>query len=125
MTGVSTSLGIGVSPKTAGSILTTRKTVFVEFLLPPKIIRSENMKVKVTVHNLLDIVYKVRLILKIPKGVQFETSVASNTVTKTFCIGDNNSTSHHLGLIFSTTGVKNISAELEVFNSADCMKDRI
>ena len=85
--GLSTSTGIGLSARDKRSVLTTSKAVFVEFLLPPRIIRGEQMRVAVSIHNLMQSgTHKMRLIIKIPKGVQFETAVASNTMTKTFCL---------------------------------------
>ena len=77
------------------------------------------MRVLTTVHNIADNAYKARLVLKIPKGVLFETSSNSNTMTKTFCLEGKSSTSHGVELIFSATGSKNISAELEIYKSKE------
>ena len=73
-TGLSASDGFGISPKTSSSVLTTKKSIFIDFGLPEKIIRGENMKTLISVHNLEPSARWAKLVLSLPKGVRFETA---------------------------------------------------
>ena len=74
-----------------------------------------------TVYSLAVVALEVRVRFQISDGIKFTQANKSNVFTTSFCVPKLSSTSRHVSIEFIQLGAQTIKAEIEGFQSNDCM----
>ncbi|XP_064595766.1 C3 and PZP-like alpha-2-macroglobulin domain-containing protein 8 [Liolophura sinensis] len=116
--------GFSVSTKDGLSVarsieVTTAKSFFSELALPYSVIRGEQVKIPITVHNYYDYCTEVYINIRVPESVTLLLS-SENTKQIAVCIGKNTSVTKSFAASFSGPGVVNITAITEGYPSLRC-----
>ncbi|XP_008051737.1 C3 and PZP-like alpha-2-macroglobulin domain-containing protein 8, partial [Carlito syrichta] len=117
---LSTSRGLGVAKP---ALLKTFKPLFVDFMLPPLVVRGEQVKVPLSIHNYMDVCTEVDLRLSAPKGVQFVGHPGRRHLTKKTCVAPGEAEPTWVVLSFSDLGLSNITAKALAYGDTSCCRD--
>ncbi|KAK2151551.1 hypothetical protein LSH36_359g00065 [Paralvinella palmiformis] len=114
--------GVSMSPKQGFSLassvsLRTFQYFFLDFTLPYSVIRDEQIKIPLTVHNYLHACVRVHLQLHIPSTLEV---LHGKETLKKFCIGNEETKTLFYDMIFRDLGIQKISATAEAYADSRC-----
>ncbi|XP_048651313.1 C3 and PZP-like alpha-2-macroglobulin domain-containing protein 8, partial [Marmota marmota marmota] len=118
--GLSTSRGLGIAEPT---LLKTFKPFFLDFTLPPLVVRGEQVKVPLSVYNYLGTWAEVHVKISVPKGVQLVGHPGRRHLTKEMCVAPGETGPTWVVLSFSNLGLSNITAKALAYGDAGCCRD--
>nr|XP_027788032.1 C3 and PZP-like alpha-2-macroglobulin domain-containing protein 8 [Marmota flaviventris] len=119
--GLSTSRGLGIAEP---ALLKTFKPFFLDFTLPPLVVRGEQVKVPLSVYNYLGTCAEVHVKISVPKGVQLVGHPGRRHLTKEMCVAPGETGPTWVVLSFSNLGLSNITAKALAYGDAGCCRDR-
>ena len=76
-----------------------------------------------TVYSLAVVALEVRVRFQISDGISFTQANKSNVFTTSFCVPKLSSTSRQVTVEFTQLGAQTIKAEIEGFQSSECLDD--
>nr|XP_055095106.1 C3 and PZP-like alpha-2-macroglobulin domain-containing protein 8 [Symphalangus syndactylus] len=117
---LSTSQGLGIAEP---SLLKTFKPFFVDFTVPPLIIRGEQVKIPLSVYNYMGTCAEVYMKLSVPKGIQFVGHPGKRHLTKKMCVAPGEAEPIWVVLSFSDLGLNNITAKALAYGDTNCCRD--
>ncbi|XP_054395865.2 C3 and PZP-like alpha-2-macroglobulin domain-containing protein 8 isoform X6 [Pongo abelii] len=117
---LSSSQGLGIAEP---SLLKTFKPFFVDFTLPPLIIRGEQVKIPLNVYNYMGTCAEVYMKLSVPKGIQFVGHPGKRHLTKKMCVAPGEAEPIWVVLSFSDLGLNNITAKALAYGDTNCCRD--
>uniref|UniRef100_S4RW92 C3 and PZP like alpha-2-macroglobulin domain containing 8 n=1 Tax=Petromyzon marinus TaxID=7757 RepID=S4RW92_PETMA len=103
---ISPAQGLGLAPARS---LRTFKPFFVDFTLPYALIRGEQAKVPLTVHNYMPLCAEVHVKVTVPKGVKFVGHHGKQHLTRKMCVEADETKTTSLVLSFAELGQTNIT----------------
>ncbi|XP_066492385.1 C3 and PZP-like alpha-2-macroglobulin domain-containing protein 8 [Tiliqua scincoides] len=118
--GLSEESGLGLAKQTS---LRTFKPFFIEFTLPYRVIRGEQTKIPLTVHNYLAICLEVHVKISVPKGIKFVGHPGRHHLTRKKCVAPSEAKPTFIVLSFSELGQNNITAK--AFAYGGCCQDGV
>ena len=84
---------------------------------------AQKIKLPVTVYSLAVVALEVRVRFQISDGIRFTQANKSNVFTTSFCVPKLSSTSRQVTIEFTRLGAQTIKAEIEGFQSSECLDD--
>uniref|UniRef100_A0A670K9B6 C3 and PZP like alpha-2-macroglobulin domain containing 8 n=1 Tax=Podarcis muralis TaxID=64176 RepID=A0A670K9B6_PODMU len=115
--GISEEKGLGLAPQ---SQLRTFKPFFVDFSLPYSVIRGEQTKVPLTVHNYLPVCAEVHVKISVPKGTKFVGHPGKHVLTRKKCVAPGKAKPTSIVLAFAELGQSNITAKAFAYAGSCC-----
>lgn len=83
----------------------------------------KEIKLPVTVYSLAVVALEVRVRFQISDGISFTQANKSNVFTTSFCVPKLASTSRQVTIEFTRLGAQTIKADIEGFQSSECLDD--
>ncbi|XP_078742084.1 C3 and PZP-like alpha-2-macroglobulin domain-containing protein 8 [Lampetra fluviatilis] len=117
---ISPAQGLGLAPARS---LRTFKPFFVDFTLPYALIRGEQAKVPLTVHNYMPLCAEVHVKVTVPKGVKFVGHHGKQHLTRKMCVEADETKTTSLVLSFAELGQTNITARAFAYGEASCCEE--
>ncbi|XP_063146713.1 C3 and PZP-like alpha-2-macroglobulin domain-containing protein 8 [Candoia aspera] len=114
--------GLGLARQTE---LRTFKPFFIEFTLPYHIIRGEQAKIPLTVHNYLPMCLEVHVKISVAKGIKFVGHPGKHHLTRKKCVAPGKAKPTSIVLSFSELGQNNITAKAFAYAGSSCCQDNI
>ncbi|XP_015280131.1 PREDICTED: C3 and PZP-like alpha-2-macroglobulin domain-containing protein 8 [Gekko japonicus] len=118
--GMSEERGLGVAEQAS---LKTFKAFFIEFTLPYRVIRGEQTKIPLTVHNYLAVCLEVHVKIAVPKGIKFVGHPGKHHLTRKKCVAPGEAKPTSVVLSFSKLGQNNITAKAFAYGGSTCCQD--
>ncbi|KAG3279981.1 C3 and PZP like, alpha-2-macroglobulin domain containing 8, partial [Ictidomys tridecemlineatus] len=118
--GLSASRGLGIAEP---ALLKTFKPFFLDFTLPPLVVRGEQVKVPLSVYNYLGTCAEVHVKISVPKGVQLVGHPGRRHLTQEMCVAPGETGPTWVALSFSNLGLSNITAKALAYGDAGCCRD--
>ncbi|XP_047387857.1 C3 and PZP-like alpha-2-macroglobulin domain-containing protein 8 [Sciurus carolinensis] len=118
--GLSASGGLGIAEP---ALLQTFKPFFLDFTLPPLVIRGEQVKIPLSVYNYLGTCVEVYVKVSVPEGVQLVGHPSKRHLTKKTCVAPGETEPSWVVLSFSSLGLSNITAKALAFGDTGCCRD--
>nr|XP_034973051.1 C3 and PZP-like alpha-2-macroglobulin domain-containing protein 8 [Zootoca vivipara] len=115
--GISEEKGLGLAPQAQ---LRTFKPFFVDFSLPYSVIRGEQTKVPLVVHNYLPVCVEVHVKISVPKGVKFVGHPGKHLLTRKKCVAPGKAKATSIVLAFAELGQSNITAKAFAYAGSCC-----
>ncbi|XP_054835570.1 C3 and PZP-like alpha-2-macroglobulin domain-containing protein 8 [Eublepharis macularius] len=120
--GMSEDSGMGLARQAS---LTTFKAFFIEFTLPYRVIRGEQTKIPLTVHNYLAVCMEVHIKVVVPKGIKFVGHPGKHHLTRRKCVTPGEAKATSVVLSFSKLGLNNITAKAFAYGGSGCCQDKL
>ncbi|XP_058019201.1 C3 and PZP-like alpha-2-macroglobulin domain-containing protein 8 isoform X1 [Ahaetulla prasina] len=114
--------GLGLARQTE---LKTFKPFFIEFTLPYHIIRGEQAKIPLTVHNYLPMCLEVHVKISVAKGIKFVGHPGKQHLTRKKCVAPGKAKPTSIVLSFGELGQNNITAKAFAYSGSSCCQDNI
>ncbi|XP_039194420.1 C3 and PZP-like alpha-2-macroglobulin domain-containing protein 8 isoform X3 [Crotalus tigris] len=114
--------GLGLARQTE---LKTFKPFFIEFTLPYHIIRGEQAKIPLTVHNYLPMCLEVHVKILVAKGIKFVGHPGKQHLTRKKCVAPGKAKPTSIVLSFGELGQNNITAKAFAYSGSSCCQDNI
>uniref|UniRef100_H9G5Q9 Kazal-like domain-containing protein n=1 Tax=Anolis carolinensis TaxID=28377 RepID=H9G5Q9_ANOCA len=118
--GLSEESGLGLAPQAS---LRTFKPFFLEFALPYRVIRGEQTKIPLTVHNYLPLCVEVHVKISVPKGIRFVGHPGKHHLTRKKCVGPGKARPTSVVLSFAELGQNNITAKAFAYSGSGCCQE--
>ncbi|TKC50091.1 hypothetical protein EI555_001173, partial [Monodon monoceros] len=118
--GLSAERGLGIAEPT---LLKTFKTFFVDFTLPPNVVRGEQAKIPLSIYNYMDTCIEVYVKISVPKGIQFVGHPGKRHLTKKTCVVPGEMEPSWVVLSFGDLGLSNITAKALAYRETSCCRD--
>ncbi|XP_039723675.1 C3 and PZP-like alpha-2-macroglobulin domain-containing protein 8 isoform X2 [Pteropus medius] len=118
--GLSTTWGLGIAEPT---LLKTFKPFFVDFTLPPHVVRGEQAKIPLSIYNYMGICAEVYVKISVPKGIRFVGHPGKRHLTKKICLAPGETKPTWVVLSFSDLGLSNITAKALAYGEISCCRD--
>ncbi|XP_060089087.1 C3 and PZP-like alpha-2-macroglobulin domain-containing protein 8 [Heteronotia binoei] len=118
--GMSEERGMGVAGQAS---LKTFKAFFIEFTLPYRVIRGEQTKIPLTVHNYLAVCLEVHVKIVVPKGIKLVGHPGKHHLTRKKCVAPGEAKPTSVVLSFSKLGQNNITAKAFAYGESSCCQD--
>ncbi|XP_073757042.1 C3 and PZP-like alpha-2-macroglobulin domain-containing protein 8 isoform X5 [Callorhinus ursinus] len=118
--GLSEAWGLGVA---APALLKTFKPFFVDFTLPPHVVRGEQAKIPLSVYNYLGTCAEVYVKISVPKGIRFIGHPGKRHLTKKTCVASGEMEPAWVVLSFSDLGLSNVTAKALAYGETSCCRD--
>ncbi|XP_017906845.1 PREDICTED: C3 and PZP-like alpha-2-macroglobulin domain-containing protein 8 [Capra hircus] len=118
--GLSPRRGLGIAEPT---LLKTFKPFFVDFMLPPYVVRGEQAKTPLSIYNYLDTCAEVYVKISVPKGIQFVGHPGKRHLTKKTCVASGEMEPTWVVLSFGDLGLSNITAKALAYRETSCCRD--
>nr|XP_026245668.1 C3 and PZP-like alpha-2-macroglobulin domain-containing protein 8 [Urocitellus parryii] len=118
--GLSASRGLGIAEP---ALLKTFKPFFLDFTLPPLVVRGEQVKVPLSVYNYLGTCAEVHVRISVPQGVQLVGHPGRRHLTQEMCVAPGETGPTWVALSFSNLGLSNITAKALAYGDAGCCGD--
>eukprot|EP00058_Branchiostoma_floridae_P001384 XP_002586872.1 hypothetical protein BRAFLDRAFT_101769 [Branchiostoma floridae] len=99
--------------------LRTYKPFFVDFTLPYSVVRGEQVKIPLSIHNYLEYCTEVHMTVKVPSGVSFLNQKTGKQLRKV-CVGRNQVEHTSVAMVFEELGNMEITAYAEAFVDQRC-----
>ncbi|XP_062966135.1 LOW QUALITY PROTEIN: C3 and PZP-like alpha-2-macroglobulin domain-containing protein 8 [Cynocephalus volans] len=118
--GLSPLRGLGIAEPV---LLKTFKPFFIDFTLPPLVVRGEQVKVPLSVYNYVGVCIEVYMKISVPKGIQFVGHPGRHHLTKKTCVAPGETEPTWVVLSFSDLGLSNITAKALAYGDTSCCRD--
>ncbi|XP_043323157.1 C3 and PZP-like alpha-2-macroglobulin domain-containing protein 8 isoform X2 [Cervus canadensis] len=118
--GLSPGRGLGIAEPT---LLKTFKPFFVDFTLPPYVVRGEQAKIPLSIYNYMDTCSEVYMKISVPKGIQFVGHPGKRQLTKKTCVASGETEPTWVVLSFGDLGLSNITAKALAYRETSCCRD--
>ncbi|XP_073659112.1 C3 and PZP-like alpha-2-macroglobulin domain-containing protein 8 isoform X2 [Tursiops truncatus] len=118
--GLSAERGLGIAEPT---LLKTFKPFFVDFTLPPNVVRGEQAKIPLSIYNYMDTCVEVYVKISVPKGIQFVGHPGKRHLTKKTCVVPGEMEPSWVVLSFGDLGLSNITAKALAYRETSCCRD--
>ncbi|KAF3829306.1 hypothetical protein GH733_003570 [Mirounga leonina] len=118
--GLSEAWGLGVA---APALLKTFKPFFVDFTLPPYVVRGEQAKIPLSVYNYMGACAEVYVKISVPKGIRFIGHPGKRHLTKKMCVASGEMEPAWVVLSFSDLGLSNVTAKALAYGETSCCRD--
>ncbi|KAI4583733.1 hypothetical protein MJG53_007012 [Ovis ammon polii x Ovis aries] len=118
--GLSPRRGLGIAEPT---LLKTFKPFFVDFMLPPYVVRGEQAKTPLSIYNYLDTCAEVYVKISVPRGIQFVGHPGKRHLTKKTCVASGETEPTWVVLSFGDLGLSNITAKALAYRETSCCRD--
>ncbi|XP_060000647.1 C3 and PZP-like alpha-2-macroglobulin domain-containing protein 8 isoform X4 [Lagenorhynchus albirostris] len=118
--GLSAERGLGIAEST---LLKTFKPFFVDFTLPPNVVRGEQAKIPLSIYNYMDTCVEVYVKISVPKGIQFVGHPGKRHLTKKTCVVPGEMEPSWVVLSFGDLGLSNITAKALAYRETSCCRD--
>ncbi|XP_059552320.1 C3 and PZP-like alpha-2-macroglobulin domain-containing protein 8 [Myotis daubentonii] len=118
--GLSSAWGLGIATP---SLLKTFKPFFVDFTLPPQVVRGEQVKIPLSIYNYMGICAEVYVKISVPKGTRFVGHPGRRHLTKKLCMASGETEPIWVVLSFSDLGLSNITAKVLAYGETSCCRD--
>nr|XP_020636674.1 C3 and PZP-like alpha-2-macroglobulin domain-containing protein 8 [Pogona vitticeps] len=115
--GLSEEEGLGLSRPAA---LRTFKPFFVAFTLPYRVVRSEQTKIALVVHNYLPVCLEVHVKVSAPQGITFVGHPGKRHLTRKKCVAPGEAKPTSIVLSFTELGQNNITAKAFAYGGGSC-----
>uniref|UniRef100_G1PPU5 C3 and PZP like alpha-2-macroglobulin domain containing 8 n=1 Tax=Myotis lucifugus TaxID=59463 RepID=G1PPU5_MYOLU len=118
--GLSSAWGLGIATP---SLLKTFKPFFVDFTLPPQVVRGEQVKIPLSIYNYMGTCAEVYVQISVPKGTRFVGHPGKRHLTKKLCVASGETEPIWVVLSFSDLGLSNITAKVLAYGETSCCRD--
>ncbi|MXQ93470.1 hypothetical protein E5288_WYG021131 [Bos mutus] len=118
--GLSPGRGLGIAEPT---LLKTFKPFFIDFTLPPYVVRGEQAKIPLSIYNYMDTCAEVYMKISVPKGIQFVGHPGKRHLTKKTCVASGETEPMWVVLSFGDLGLSNITAKALAYRETSCCRD--
>ncbi|XP_072642949.1 C3 and PZP-like alpha-2-macroglobulin domain-containing protein 8 isoform X3 [Canis lupus baileyi] len=118
--GLSEAWGLGVA---VPAPLKTFKPFFVDFTLPPHVVRGEQAKVPLSIYNYMGTCAEVYVKISVPKGIRFVGHPGKRHLTKKMCVASGETEPAWVVLSFSDLGISNVTAKALAYGETSCCRD--
>ncbi|XP_038284200.1 C3 and PZP-like alpha-2-macroglobulin domain-containing protein 8 isoform X4 [Canis lupus familiaris] len=118
--GLSEAWGLGVA---VPAPLKTFKPFFVDFTLPPHVVRGEQAKVPLSIYNYMGTCAEVYVKISVPKGIRFVGHPGKRHLTKKMCVASGEMEPAWVVLSFSDLGISNVTAKALAYGETSCCRD--
>ncbi|XP_053147686.1 C3 and PZP-like alpha-2-macroglobulin domain-containing protein 8 isoform X2 [Hemicordylus capensis] len=118
--GLSAERGLGLAEQVG---LRAFQPFFLEFSLPYRVIRGEQSKLPLTVHNYLAVCVEVHVKISVPKGIQFVGHPGRHHLTRKKCVAPGQAKATSIVLAFSELGQNNITAKAFAYGGSGCCQE--
>ncbi|XP_027403939.1 C3 and PZP-like alpha-2-macroglobulin domain-containing protein 8 isoform X4 [Bos indicus x Bos taurus] len=118
--GLSPGRGLGIAEPT---LLKTFKPFFIDFTLPPYVVRGEQAKIPLSIYNYMDTCAEVYMKISVPKGIQFVGHPGKRHLTKKTCVASGETEPMWVVLSFGDLGLSNITAKALAYRETSCCRE--
>ncbi|XP_006147251.1 C3 and PZP-like alpha-2-macroglobulin domain-containing protein 8 [Tupaia chinensis] len=118
--GLSPTRGLGIAEP---ALLKTFKPFFVDFTLPPRVVRGEQVKTLLSVYNYVGSCVEVYVKISASKGIRFVGQPGKRHVTRKMCVAPGGTEPTWVVLSFGNLGFSNITAKALAYEDASCCRE--
>ncbi|XP_063003438.1 C3 and PZP-like alpha-2-macroglobulin domain-containing protein 8 [Elgaria multicarinata webbii] len=118
--GVSEERGLGLARRAE---LRTFKPFFIEFTLPYRVIRGEQTKIPLTVHNYLPVCLEVHVKVSAPKGIHFVGHPGKQHLARKKCVAPGKAKPTFIVFSFGELGRSNVTAKAFAYGGSGCCQE--
>ncbi|KAJ7308317.1 hypothetical protein JRQ81_008851 [Phrynocephalus forsythii] len=118
--GLSERHGLGLA---APAALRTFKPFFVDFTLPYRVVRGEQTKIALVVHNYLSVCLEVHVKISVLKAIRFVGHPGKHHLTRKKCVAPGEAKPTSVVLSFTELGQNNITAKALAYGGGGCCLD--